>query len=89
MPPPKFQVRVPPGQTNSAGRSARATPFLSACRILSVAFPLTALSLGEREKRRQSVDESSGAGVVESRPCLLPLPQGEGQGEGKRAAASD
>src|SRR5438552_2598633 len=46
-------------------------------------FPLTpALSLGERENRRQSVGESETAGVFESRTSLHPLPEGEGRGEG-------
>jgi len=38
-------------------------------------FPLTsALSLGERANRRQSVEESETAGMFESRNALHPLP---------------
>ena len=47
--------------------------------------PLTpALSPGERENRRQSVGESSVFENVVRWPSLSPLPEGEGQGEGKR-----
>src|SRR2546428_555355 len=49
-------------------------------------FPLTpALSLGERENPRPAVGKASVAGTFESRELLFPLPQGEGQGEGKAA----
>ena len=48
-------------------------------------FPLTpALSLGERENRRQSVGESETAGIFEDRTSLHPLPEGEGRGEGEQ-----
>jgi len=48
-------------------------------------FPLTpALSLGERENRRQSVGESETAGIFEDRISLHPLPEGEGRGEGEQ-----
>ena len=61
--------------------------FLSTCCASSVPFPLTpALSFGERENRCQSVGESGDVGVFESRPWLLPLPRGEGRGEGELAA---
>ena len=40
----------------------------------------------ERENRCQSVDESSDGGKLENRSCLLPLPRGEGWGEGKLVA---
>jgi len=50
----------------------------------SVPFPLTpALSPGEREDRRQSVGESGLLETFGSRPLLLPLPGGEGRGEGE------
>jgi hypothetical protein len=39
-----------------------------------------------RVNRRQSVDESGGARVLENRPWLPSLPRGEGRGEGERAA---
>ena|SRR5436309_13838745 len=50
-----------------------------------LSFPLTpALSLGERENRRQSVDESDALGNYTRRASLFPLPEGEGQGEGEQ-----
>jgi hypothetical protein len=52
--------------------------------LLGSPFPLTpALSLEERENPRQSVGESGGGGMPESGAWLLPLPRGEGRGEGK------
>jgi hypothetical protein len=52
-------------------------------------FPLTpALSLGERENARLSVDESEVLGVLASRTPRLPLPKGEGRGEGEEDAQS-
>ncbi len=49
------------------------------------AFPLTpALSPRERENRRQVVGESGAAGIFARQSSLSPLPEGEGQGEGKR-----
>ncbi len=42
------------------------------------------LSPGERENRRQSVGESCEVEKFERRTLLFPLPEGEGQGEGKR-----
>src|ERR1035437_10827635 len=47
-------------------------------------FPLTpALSPRERENSRQSVGESEDAENCEMRPLRLPLPRGEGRGEGE------
>ena len=49
-------------------------------------FPLTpALSLGERENRCPRVGVLDGHEIVESREAWLPLPWGEGWGEGERA----
>src|SRR6185503_14988801 len=46
-------------------------------------FPLTlALSLGEREQLSSRCERSSGSGFICSRPMVLPLPEGEGRGEG-------
>ena len=39
----------------------------------------------ERENGRQSVGETTVAGNSQKRTLLFPLPEGEGQGEGKRA----
>jgi NADH-quinone oxidoreductase subunit F len=47
-------------------------------------FPLTpALSLWEREKRRQSAGDSKVAENLDNRASLPPLPGGEGRGEGE------
>ena len=47
-------------------------------------FPLTpALSLGEWEQRRQFLDISPSAGLADSLASVLPLPEGEGWGEGE------
>jgi len=52
-------------------------------------FPLTpALSLGERENRRQLVRRIGAPGFIERRNALLPLPEGEGWGEGEAIARS-
>jgi hypothetical protein len=48
-------------------------------------FALTpALSQRERKNRRQSGGESDALRVLESHTPLLPLPKGEGRGEGNR-----
>jgi len=51
-------------------------------------FPLTpSLSLGERENRRPSVDETDGPQILRGVRVLFPLPEGEGQGEGEQSDA--
>jgi hypothetical protein len=57
-------------------------------------FPLTpALSPGERENHRQRLRETGTRVNVKGLPSLLPLPKGEGWGEGeddtRQAAAAD
>ena len=48
-------------------------------------FPLTpTLSLGERENGRLSVGESETLSLFENRTPRLPLPGGEGRGEGEQ-----
>jgi hypothetical protein len=52
-----------------------------------VVFPLTpALSLREREEARQRVRETGVPGIVGQLAWVLPLPEGEGWGEGEQAA---
>ncbi len=48
-----------------------------------VSFPLTlALSRWERERRIPRGDESRSFGLVKAGLAILPLPKGEGRGEG-------
>src|SRR5438128_2011059 len=70
----------------------RATSFhkIVASGSSGVSFPLTpALSPGEREHRRQSLGESEVLKIGEGRAPGLPLPEGEGRGEGERGVRSD
>lgn len=53
--------------------------------VFYIAFPLTpTLSLGERETNMQRLDASSALTFAESGDTILPLPKGEGRGEGER-----
>jgi hypothetical protein len=48
-------------------------------------FPLTlTLSPGEREKLLTAWDYSQNCGYCPTLPMVLPLPKGEGRGEGER-----
>jgi NADH-quinone oxidoreductase subunit F len=62
--------------------------FVALARCLQdVSFPLTpALSPRERENYRQSVGDSQVVENIKNRASLLPLPGGEGWGEGERSA---
>jgi hypothetical protein len=52
-----------------------------------VVFPLTpALPLRERGRRGQSFDNSKRASLAGALATILPLPQGEGWGEGEQTA---
>src|SRR5208337_1914936 len=52
-------------------------------RVRTPCSPSPQPSLGERESHQQSVGESCSFGKIERRPWLLPLPLGEGWGEGE------
>src|SRR3989442_11065356 len=61
-------------------------PLASALWYSHDPFPLTpALSLREREHRRQNIRKPEPLAVVGTRSLVLPLPEGEGRGEGERA----
>ncbi len=61
--------------------------FATAPVSASDPFPLTpALSLRERENGRQCVGESEPSGMFERWRRWLPLPEGEGRGEGERGS---
>ena len=69
----------PFGQTSRAGDDRHAP-----CRR-SVSFPLTpALSPAEREKHGPRSGEFVRVGFAVAQPRILPLPGGEGWGEGER-----
>ena len=52
-------------------------------------LPLTpALSLRGREQQRGTLDPSNDFRFADRRAAILPLPEGEGRGEGKRDARS-
>jgi len=68
-------------QCGFARRSAR---FVRRVRMAGC-IPLTpALSLGERENRRPTVDETRALQFSRDGRVLFPLPEGEGQGEGEQ-----
>ena len=52
-------------------------------------FPLTpALSRRERENHPQSVGYAGAVRILDSRASLLPLPMGEGRGEGEQGVCA-
>ena len=56
-------------------------------RVLVCSFPLTlTLSLGEREQQGTLLLPTVAIGFVDRLPTMLPLPEGEGWGEGERDA---
>ena len=66
------------------GRVAAESPRVANSDI---SFPLTpALSLGEREDHRPRVQMPGAWGKLASRDAALPLPKGEGRGEGEQSA---
>ena len=71
-----FELPLPKGASVTLVATAEA---VDSCSLTPV------LSPEERENRRQSVGESGGAGTDAGRTLLFPLPEGEGQGEGKPA----
>ena len=78
-----ISTSLPPGHKFGFGESiAKVAPLWYS----HAPFPLTpALSLREREHRRQRIREPEALGIMSVRSLLLPLPEGEGRGEGERA----
>jgi hypothetical protein len=65
--------------------AARMSRYIGSRRQPEVAFPLTpALSPGERGNQSQSLDDSWHASLAEALTRCLPLPKGEGWGEGEQ-----
>ncbi len=76
--------RKPLAKGKGAGREASAKP--AGVSSSNGSFPLTpALSPRERENARQSLGRTGAAGMAEERRAGLPLPKGEGRGEGELA----
>jgi hypothetical protein len=74
--------RGPSGRASSLG-------FIPMRRVVLAAFPLTpALSLGEREPRIPSPWTTKRLGSSQAWQMSLPLPKGEGWGEGEQIPAS-
>ena len=74
-----------PLATGSGDRSNRACKIRPAVLVGYVWFPLTlTLSLREREHRIPRRDEPRRPGLAEARRTILPLPGGEGWGEGEK-----
>src|SRR6266481_8091228 len=71
-------------------KSERIPNFKSQCKTLAVCnfqgpFPLTpALSLRERENQEPRWNDSKQRPFSNAPPMMLPLPEGEGRGEGER-----
>ena len=62
---------------------------IGSAALADVPFPLTpALSLGEREKTPPGEGESDAFNKCNGRRAWLPLPKGEGRGEGEQAIRS-
>ena len=80
-----FRTALAKGKATGTGASVKTGVPSSA----DASFPLTpALSPEERENARQSLGEAGAAGMGENRRARLPLPGGEGRGEGELASES-
>src|SRR5947209_7878604 len=70
-------------------QSSSACKFRPAILVGGASFPLTlalraaTISRREREHRIPRRDESSRSGLAQGRRAILPLPKGEGRGEGE------
>ena len=79
-------VRMKGGHNMHPSAQGRRVRYVGSCSQSDVAFPLTpTLSLGERENRAQSLDKAWRAGLADALADILPLPRGEGWGEGEQA----
>ena len=79
-------VRMKGGHNMSPSAQVRRFRYVGSHSQSDAAFPLTpTLSLGERENRAQSLDNAGRANLENALTYILPLPWGEGWGEGEQA----
>jgi hypothetical protein len=87
----KAELQSRKGFENELNQEGCSTPALRGERshgAICTPFPLTlTLSPGEREQHGGAVGITEGAGLFTVRKAILPLPQGEGRGEGEQAKA--
>jgi hypothetical protein len=75
------------GKSRVESRESRAHRGTVTLLAIARPFPLTpTLSLREREQRPPRVRQLEASGLLARRGAVLPLPKGEGRGEGEQTA---